>query len=151
MLKQLISSLLILFISFQTFGQNASLDLQGIENKVINTSEHHHREIHFGFESLKKQNPLNILFGIPMFLYQKLISPQFSASCLYNPSCSSFSKKLISRYGIFKGVFLSADRLTRCNRLGAHDFEFFQIDPHDHKVHESVEIYSNKTKKLADK
>jgi len=150
MLKQLISGLLILFINFQAYGQNAHSDLQGIENQVIKTSEnHHHREIHFGFESLKKHNPLNVLFGIPMFFYQKLISPQFSASCLYKPSCSSFSQKLISRYGIFKGVFLSADRLTRCNRLGAHDFDFFQIDPHDHKVHESVEIYSNKSKKAS--
>ena len=149
MRKQLISGLLILFISFQAYSQNAHSDLQGIEKQVIKTSEnhHHHREIHFGFESLKKYNPLNVLFGIPMFFYQKLISPQFSASCLYNPSCSAFSKKLISRYGVFKGVFLSADRLTRCNRLGAHDFDFFQIDPHDHKVHESVDIYSNKPNK----
>ncbi len=123
-------------------AQNAQSDRQKIFATTMNQiSNQNSKKVEFGFGGLKKANPLNWLLGFPMFIYQKLISPEFSAQCLYEPSCSAYSKQLISRYGIFKGTFLSADRLTRCNRLGAHDFESFQINPHTHKVDESTDIY----------
>ena len=91
-----------------------------------------------------KYNPVTLFFASSMYVYQSLISPQFAASCLYNPSCSQFSNALIRRYGLFKGVFLSADRLTRCNQISATDIHPLKFDKYDHKVHESTDIYSLK-------
>jgi len=45
--------------------------------------------------ALKKYNPVNIAFGGLLFFYQNALSPQFSSTCLYNPSCSEFSKQSI--------------------------------------------------------
>ena len=48
--------------------------------------------------------------------YQKHLSNQILNDCIYDQSCSEFSKLSFAGYGLFKGLFLTADRLTRCNR-----------------------------------
>jgi putative component of membrane protein insertase Oxa1/YidC/SpoIIIJ protein YidD len=90
---------------------------------------------------LVKYNPVSLTFGLAMYTYQHVISPQFSAGCLYSPSCSEFSKAVIKDQGLVWGILFSADRLTRCNRMAAEDIKKSYYDPKDHKVHESVGIY----------
>lgn len=77
---------------------------------------------HYKAKLLKPSNPLFYPFSFALFFYQKVISPQFGGNCLYYPSCSNFSKQCIGEYGIFKGLLLSADRISRCNRLATLDF-----------------------------
>ena len=88
-----------------------------------------------------RYNPVSLMFGSMMYIYQGYFSKQFSSSCLYNPSCSNMSKLLIHDFGIVKGVFLSADRLTRCNRLAAAQVHPMRINPSDGKVHETSDVY----------
>lgn len=76
-----------------------------------------------------------------MYIYQNAVSPQFSAGCLYHPSCSDFSKQLINEYGLFKGVFCTADRLTRCNRISALSIRPFEFDSKTGKISESTNYY----------
>src|ERR1043165_6271178 len=64
-----------------------------------------------------KYNPVSLLLKGTMFTYQHVISPQLSRSCPYEITCSNFSKLSIKEYGIVKGVFISADRILRCNRI----------------------------------
>jgi hypothetical protein len=52
-------------------------------------------------------------------LYQLFISPQDVPACNFTPSCSRFGMSAIKRYGLFRGVLMTADRLERCNGLGA--------------------------------
>lgn len=66
-----------------------------------------------------KYNPIFWALNGSLTLYQKVISPQISAGCLYETSCSRFSRKAIHEFGILKGVALTADRLSRCNRISA--------------------------------
>ena len=66
-------------------------------------------------------NPVSLLLKGAMFSYQNAISPQLGSRCLYDLSCSNFSKHSIYEFGIFKGVFLSADRILRCNRISHLD------------------------------
>lgn len=54
--------------------------------------------------------PTRILFGF----YRNVISEQISADCAFDLSCSRFSIHSIQRFGLLKGGFLTADRLTRC-------------------------------------
>jgi putative membrane protein insertion efficiency factor len=89
-----------------------------------------------------KYNPVSLTFGGLLFIYQNTISYQFSADCLYNPSCSEFSKNSIREYGLFKGCLLSADRLMRCNRISAAGIPACKFDKHTHKVCDSVNYYS---------
>ncbi|MEI6574689.1 MAG: membrane protein insertion efficiency factor YidD [Bacteroidota bacterium] len=88
-----------------------------------------------------RYNPVSLALGSVMYIYQNVFSTQISAGCMYSPSCSGFSKQLISEYGIIKGVFLSADRITRCNRISGIDLHPLDMDDHDHKVHEDLSIY----------
>lgn len=64
-------------------------------------------------------NPINLTFSGLMFFYQNVLSNQVNAGCIYSPSCSEFSKQCIKKHGLVKGIFLSADRVQRCNRITA--------------------------------
>lgn len=48
-------------------------------------------------------------------LYQKYISSQDGPTCNFTPTCSRFGMACIQKYGIFRGILLTADRLIRCN------------------------------------
>jgi len=56
-------------------------------------------------------------------LYQKFISPVLPPSCRHYPTCSEYSAEAIKKYGIFKGGYLSAVRILKCNPLfkGGYD------------------------------
>lgn len=53
--------------------------------------------------------------------YQRYISPVDGERCLMEPGCSQYAHASITRFGILKGIILSADRLMRCGYdLGAY-------------------------------
>ncbi len=62
-----------------------------------------------------------VLFGIRV--YQKTLSPFLPTSCRYLPSCSHYSHEAVSKYGIFKGSWLCARRLARCQPLGGKGYD----------------------------
>jgi uncharacterized protein len=78
---------------------------------------------------IKKINPVGILFGGSLFIYQNLLSKHLSADCLFTPSCSEFGKEAIAKTGIIKGTLLAIDRLNRCNRIAAVDLKYYTLDP----------------------
>ena len=57
---------------------------------------------------------LRYLFLLPVFIYQKLISPILPSSCIYTPSCSNYFRKAVLKYGIFKGFVAGSMRIGRC-------------------------------------
>lgn len=106
------------------------------------------RQVTFGIEksnhSILRYNPVSLVLSGLMYSYQKWISPQISADCLYSPSCSEYSKMLFHEYGFFKGLFASADRLMRCDRISATTINPISVDEKDGKVHEDVNRYRMK-------
>lgn len=56
-------------------------------------------------------------------LYQQTLSRVTPPSCRFYPSCSQYGYEAISRYGIFKGGWLTVRRIIRCNpwNPGGHD------------------------------
>lgn len=60
-----------------------------------------------------------ILIGLVKF-YQYTISPLFSASCRYTPTCSSYCIEAIQKYGPFKGAYLGLKRILSCHPWGGH-------------------------------
>ena len=60
-------------------------------------------------------NVARTLAVAPVRLYQRAISPALPRRCKYHPSCSQYAVTAIRRYGILRGLALTAWRLLRCN------------------------------------
>ena len=117
--------------------------------KIDSTKIAKKRKVNYVFKGKNwavKYNPVSLVFGGGLFFYQKIISPQIVMGCAFNPSCSNFSKGCVNEFGIVKGVFLSADRLTRCTRLSSIDFHPILFDEND-KVTDLPIYYRTKNKK----
>jgi putative component of membrane protein insertase Oxa1/YidC/SpoIIIJ protein YidD len=94
-------------------------------------------------KKLAKYNPVNLVFVGLMYTYQRFLSAQFAAECPYELSCSNFSKAAINRYGLFKGIALSADRLMRCNEFLKYDITPVNLT-HDNHLIDPLENYQFK-------
>ncbi len=93
---------------------------------------------------IARYNPVSIGAAALMLLYQHIVSPQFSGFCLYERSCSNFSKAAISEFGLIKGVFISADRLLRCNISAIHDIPADKFDPAGYAIDEPEKYHIRK-------
>jgi putative membrane protein insertion efficiency factor len=62
-------------------------------------------------------------------LYSKYISPLFPARCKYYPTCSSYAKTAVLRFGA-KGIILALWRVLRCN-----PFSMGGLDPVPERFH----------------
>ncbi len=94
---------------------------------------------------IDKINPIKLTFGGLLYFYQTSLSKHFSADCLYEPSCSNFSKDVISHYGLIKGIFLTSDRLSRCNRIAQTSLHPLTINPRTRHSSDDWSRYQFKT------
>ncbi|HLR23528.1 MAG TPA: membrane protein insertion efficiency factor YidD [Pseudogracilibacillus sp.] len=62
--------------------------------------------------------------------YQKGISPFTPPTCRFYPTCSQYSLEAIERFGIFKGLYLSIVRISKC-----HPFHSGGVDLVPEKKH----------------
>jgi len=55
--------------------------------------------------------------------YRLFISPLIGRNCIYSPTCSEYGIIALKKYGVFKGSFLTAKRILKCNSLfkGGYD------------------------------
>ena len=90
-----------------------------------------------------RYNPVSLTFGGLLFFYQRIVSPQISAECPYQISCSNFSKASIQRFGLIKGIALTASRLMRCCKVAAVDIHPLYFDEKG-KIIDSPDQYTLK-------
>ena len=109
-----ISALFIfLCFKFSLYSQSSAADLTLILHQFK-------KENHNGINEKKVKLERSTSFikttaFIPFFIYQKVFSEQIAAECEFDMSCSRFGINSIKTFGILKGIFLTADRLMRCN------------------------------------
>uniref|UniRef100_A0A7C4TCM8 Membrane protein insertion efficiency factor YidD n=1 Tax=candidate division WOR-3 bacterium TaxID=2052148 RepID=A0A7C4TCM8_UNCW3 len=87
----------------------------------------------------KETNPLNIVFGTGINLYQKVISPSQGDVCNFSPSCSNFARKAIAKYGPFWGLLMAGDRLMRCHPGAFNYYDSYYSGIKDCKVYDPIE------------
>lgn len=67
----------------------------------------------------------------PIVLYQKIFSPDHgmfasafgNTRCRFFPSCSEYTLRALSQYGLFKGAVLSVKRILRCGPWSAGGYD----------------------------
>ena len=72
--------------------------------------------------------------------YKKYISPADGDRCLMYPSCSTYAKQAITKFGFFRGFMMTADRLTRCG-IDLHQYSQFI---NNGRVYSIDPIYNNR-------
>ena len=60
-------------------------------------------------------NAVKRLFLFFIDAYKLLLSPFFGQQCRFYPTCSSYTKEAIERYGALHGGWLGVKRIARCN------------------------------------
>jgi uncharacterized protein len=74
-------------------------------------------------DSLLKSNQISIIkkFGIvPISIWQRISYNTTIFDCQFYPSCSNYGSEAIRDFGLVKGGFVAADRITRCNPFAYH-------------------------------
>ncbi len=56
-------------------------------------------------------------------IYQRIISPLLGPKCRFTPTCSNYAVEAFSKYGLFKGFWLSVKRISRCHPWGGHGYD----------------------------
>jgi len=144
----LVFAFLVSFCPFSKSQTKNNRNIQLILKTKTNTLDTHKHSRDYIYKNekswVKKYNPISLSFGSLLYLYQNVLSQQFSADCLYHPTCSDFSKDAIQEYGLVKGIFLSSDRICRCNRIAATSINYFKFDQKSRHAHDSVSYYKIK-------
>ncbi len=60
---------------------------------------------------------INFILKIFIKIYKYFISPFFSPSCRYLPTCSEYFLESLNIHGPIKGSFLGTKRILRCHPI----------------------------------
>lgn len=68
------------------------------------------------------QKIFKYIYNIPKYvglmlikIYQIILRPLFPSACRFYPTCSVYTSQAIEKYGLFKGIFLGIERISRCH------------------------------------
>ncbi|MDX1624905.1 MAG: membrane protein insertion efficiency factor YidD [Wenzhouxiangellaceae bacterium] len=63
-----------------------------------------------------------ILIGL-IHVYRRTLSPVVGQQCRFEPTCSRYAEQAIELYGPWRGSWMAAGRILRCNPFcaGGHD------------------------------
>lgn len=67
--------------------------------------------------------PFKLICYLLIYFYKIFISPLLPNTCIYYPSCSTYTLQSIKEFGVIKGIYLGAKRILRCrpNKIGGYD------------------------------
>jgi uncharacterized protein len=66
---------------------------------------------------------LSLPFIALIKLYQWIISPILGPKCRFTPTCSQYAIEALKKHGVFKGLWLTVRRLSRCHPWGGHGYD----------------------------
>ncbi|KJD31413.1 hypothetical protein PK35_14995 [Tamlana nanhaiensis] len=56
-------------------------------------------------------------------VYQMFLSPLLPATCRFQPTCSHYAKKALTKHGLFKGGWLALKRIGKCHPWGDSGYD----------------------------
>lgn len=74
------------------------------------------------------------------------IGRQLTGECWFEPECCIFAGQAVKEFGILPGIVITADRLTRCSRIGTSQHHHFSEDG---RIHEGTEAYKPRKRRSA--
>lgn len=66
---------------------------------------------------------LTALLLLPIYFYQRCISPLIPPSCRFTPTCSEYAVQALRKHGPLKGLYLTVRRLLRCHPWGGSGYD----------------------------
>ena len=60
---------------------------------------------------------------LPIWFYQKAISPYTPPSCRFTPTCSEYARQALLKHGPVKGLWLASRRILRCHPWGGSGYD----------------------------
>jgi putative component of membrane protein insertase Oxa1/YidC/SpoIIIJ protein YidD len=60
-------------------------------------------------------SPLQKIFLYPIAKWQRFSYNETTLNCQFAPSCSNYGAQAIHNHGVAKGLFMTSDRIIRCN------------------------------------
>lgn len=77
-------------------------------------------------------SPAAFLLSLPIRAYRMIFSPWVGFNCRYQPTCSAYALEALQQHGAFKGGWLAARRIARCNPWGACGYDPVPGDETNH-------------------
>lgn len=68
------------------------------------------------------EDALVVILVLCIDAYKAVLSPLFSGSCRFEPSCSQFAREALVKYGA-RGALLATRRILRCRPFGGQGFD----------------------------
>ncbi len=75
-----------------------------------------------GLKSIFQKVFLKMALGL-VYFYRYAISPLTPPSCRFTPTCSEYALEALTKYGLFKGGWLSIKRILRCHPWGGRGYD----------------------------
>ncbi|MAD91571.1 MAG: membrane protein insertion efficiency factor YidD [Gammaproteobacteria bacterium] len=70
---------------------------------------------------------INKILSWPLILilkfYKLVLSPWLGVNCRFTPTCSQYAIEALEKHGIFKGIWLTTHRISRCHPWGGSGFD----------------------------
>ena len=66
---------------------------------------------------------LTWLLLIPVYFYQRCISPFTLSACRYTPTSSEYARQALIKHGPVKGLWLAVKRILRCHPWGGSGYD----------------------------
>ncbi len=128
----------VLIFLFFTYVLSVSVTAQSHEEIIQfnNLFEVKQKHQHWSFAKSNNTNEIKFVFSNLYLTYKYFVSSQDLSTCVFSPSCSTYSIQCIKSHGLLIGTMESFDRLTRCNPLSP---ENYQIHNSSHRFIDNIE------------
>lgn len=68
-------------------------------------------------------SPAAFILSLPIRAYRLIFSPWVGFNCRYQPTCSAYALEALQKHGAFKGGWIAAKRIARCNPWGSCGYD----------------------------
>lgn len=117
MVNRTFSLLVVLFFPLYSFSQEKVKDAYGFEELSDLFHYHQHETPRYIPVNNKPKNELEFIMAAGFNSYKIFFSSQDNPSCVFHPSCSSYSVHALQNKGLITGMLYTFDRLSRCHHF----------------------------------